>query len=411
LFSHIAMNWRGTPLVDLATIVSLIGSTHSRAGLRVRSELDRGPYPGGVTVTDTQMATVHLERHRFHGDWNYTIQPAAPRPRRSLIVWLALTVRAKTPTSESSGSGFIVDASGTIVTNLHVIRGAVSVAVKTTSNDIYDDVMVRAFDERKDLAVIQVAGFGFPRLGFGDSESVQPGQRVVVIGNALGMLEGSVSTGVVSGIRNMDGYKVFQTDATANHGNSGGPLLNENGEVVGVVTFKLGLGSADNLNFAVPINYVRGMMASTDLITLAELETRLGKGDLFSNQPTFPRRWRSLATGTTKIVRVDGDRIYVETVVPQAQAQAGSFNLADLNKADDKYVGIGRTLSTCSYQVFGGERLNQCREEFPIEITLLTPSRIEGRAPGPGPSGVKFDCRKCTRNPPFTMQPFTWIPE
>jgi Rhodopirellula transposase DDE domain len=78
LFSHIAMNWRGTPLVDLATIVSLIGSTHSRAGLHVRAELDRGPYPAGVTVTDAQMATVHLERHRFHGDWNYTIHPAAP---------------------------------------------------------------------------------------------------------------------------------------------------------------------------------------------------------------------------------------------------------------------------------------------------------------------------------------------
>ena len=81
LFSHIAMNWRGTPLVDLATIVSLIGSTHSQSGLRVRSELDRGAYPSGVTVTDAQMATIHLERHRFHGDWNYTINPAPPKTR------------------------------------------------------------------------------------------------------------------------------------------------------------------------------------------------------------------------------------------------------------------------------------------------------------------------------------------
>ena len=79
LFSHIAMNWRGTPLVDLATIVSLIGSTHSRAGLHVRAELDRGYYPAGVAVTDAQLASVHLERHRFHGDWNYTIRPAAPQ--------------------------------------------------------------------------------------------------------------------------------------------------------------------------------------------------------------------------------------------------------------------------------------------------------------------------------------------
>jgi hypothetical protein len=84
LFSHIAMNWRGTSLVDLATIVSLIGST-SRAGLRVRSELDRGAYPSGVAITDAQLATVHLERHRFHGDWNYTIHPATRLPDRSVV--------------------------------------------------------------------------------------------------------------------------------------------------------------------------------------------------------------------------------------------------------------------------------------------------------------------------------------
>ena len=79
LFSYIAMNWRGTPLVNLATIVSLIGSTHSTSGLRVRSEIDRGRYPSGVTVTDAQMAKILLHRHRFHGDWNYTIHPATER--------------------------------------------------------------------------------------------------------------------------------------------------------------------------------------------------------------------------------------------------------------------------------------------------------------------------------------------
>ena len=79
LFSHIAMNGRGTPLVNLATIVSLIGSTHSRSGLRVRSEIHRGRYHRGVTVTDAQLATVRLERHRFHGDWNCTIRPISAR--------------------------------------------------------------------------------------------------------------------------------------------------------------------------------------------------------------------------------------------------------------------------------------------------------------------------------------------
>jgi len=60
------MNWRGTPLVNPATIVSLIGSTRSTSGLRVRSEIDRGRYPGGVSITDGRLAQVRLERHRFH---------------------------------------------------------------------------------------------------------------------------------------------------------------------------------------------------------------------------------------------------------------------------------------------------------------------------------------------------------
>ena len=75
LFSHIATNWRGKPLVSLAVIVSLIGSTTTAAGLRVRSEIDHGSYPQGTVVTDEQMARVNLKRHGFHGDWNYTIRP------------------------------------------------------------------------------------------------------------------------------------------------------------------------------------------------------------------------------------------------------------------------------------------------------------------------------------------------
>jgi transposase len=77
LFSHIAMNWRGKPLVSLAVIVSLIGSTKTTRGLHVRSEIDRGSYATGAKVSDEQMAGLHLERHSFHGEWNYTIIPAA----------------------------------------------------------------------------------------------------------------------------------------------------------------------------------------------------------------------------------------------------------------------------------------------------------------------------------------------
>jgi hypothetical protein len=78
LFSYISANWRGQPLVSLAVIVNLIGSTRTVGGLRVRCELDTGRYPNGQDVSDAAFAAVRLEPHRFHGDWNYTIHPTRP---------------------------------------------------------------------------------------------------------------------------------------------------------------------------------------------------------------------------------------------------------------------------------------------------------------------------------------------
>ena len=75
LFSYIAMNWRGKALTSLATIVSLIGSTTTTTGLRVRSEIDKRSYPKGVSVSAEKMDQVQLEKHDFQGDWNYTIHP------------------------------------------------------------------------------------------------------------------------------------------------------------------------------------------------------------------------------------------------------------------------------------------------------------------------------------------------
>jgi hypothetical protein len=81
LFSYIAMNWRAKPLVSLAAIVSLIGSTTTAAGLRIRSEIDAGTYPQGIAPTAPQMDEIDLERHTFHGDWNYTIHPGSVRTK------------------------------------------------------------------------------------------------------------------------------------------------------------------------------------------------------------------------------------------------------------------------------------------------------------------------------------------
>ena len=76
MFCHITENWRGKPLLSHAVIVNLIGSTRTRSGLRIQAGLDPKRYEMGVQVTDAELAAVNLKRHRFHGDWNYTITPS-----------------------------------------------------------------------------------------------------------------------------------------------------------------------------------------------------------------------------------------------------------------------------------------------------------------------------------------------
>jgi S1-C subfamily serine protease len=334
-----------------------------------------------------------------------------------------VTIRTTTASGLVNGSGFILDPSGTIVTNLHVIEGGTAVAVKLTNGDVYDQIRVRAFDVRKDLAVIQLSAFGLPTVEFGDSDSVQPGQPVLLIGNpsgkGLGALEGSVTTGVVSGVRTLEseGFRVIQTDAAANPGNSGGPLLDSSGKVIGVLTFKL-LG--ENVNFVIPANYARGLLASTESYSLGELAVRLAGAspDLFSvTRGVLPSRWKSIVSGASKVVKADAEHLYIETVLTEAERRAGDFNIAELKKSGATFQGVTRSRFTCGYlatdvwpRYTKYQAPNVCGNELQTEITLLTPTRIEGWLMSYPPKS-KFDCKKCQWSGKPVKTPFVWIPE
>jgi S1-C subfamily serine protease len=312
---------------------------------------------------------------------------------------------------EIGGSGFIVDASGLIVTNLHIIKDLKAIAVRLLSGDIYDQVVVKAFDERKDLAVIKVPGFDLPVVTLGNSNLVQQGDSVLVIGNPLG-LEASVSAGIVSGIRKLEeGLQVFQTDAAANPGNSGGPMLNMNGAVIGVLTFKM--QNAENLNFVVPINYARGLISAQESMSLDALRKRLGQAiEIFKDSKvSIPSQWRSLQSGTTKILRLEGEHLYVETEIPEELKKLGNFVLADMKKDGDKFVGTVKNRFTCQYSdAWSGQaRYNTCEAEYPIEITLFTENRIEGWTMSYA-KGDKLSCRKCTHSTRPIKETFVWIP-
>lgn len=324
-------------------------------------------------------------------------------------------VRVSSPSGVTDGSGFIADTSGSIITNFHVIEGATAIAVRLPNGDIYDQVRVRAFDVRKDLAIIQIPGFGLPTVDLGDSDAVRVGEQVVLIGNPLGVLEGSVSTGVISGIRESEsaGGRLIQTDAAANPGNSGGPLVDSTGKVIGVLSFKL--RGTENLNFVVPINYARGLLASTESFDLKELAVRMSgsSSDLFAaTRQSFPQRWKSLVSGSSFIVRMDAEHVYVEYVATPDEKRTGAYGLFELKKIGDKYVGKHRGGFACQDNYWAGQWLteNFCRVENSSEITLLSPTRIEGSTLM-HPDGAKFNCKKCEFKGERVEHPFSWIPE
>ena len=154
------------------------------------------------------------------------------------------------------GSGFLVSADGEIVTNYHVIKEAHSAIVKLSNGAFFPVSGVLASDADKDLAIIKVNGKNLPFLTLGDIEKLHVGDHVVAIGSPLG-LEGTVSDGIVSALRDVASKKWIQTTAPVSHGNSGGPLLDMSDHVVGVITWGVNLEVGQNLNFAAPCSEVQ----------------------------------------------------------------------------------------------------------------------------------------------------------
>lgn len=172
---------------------------------------------------------------------------------------------------ESLGSGVVVDAAGHILTNEHVVRNATKITVTFASGDTKEAKLVGA-DSRTDLAVLKVSGKP-PWVALGRSSDLMIGETVIAIGNPFG-LSHTVTTGVVSAvnrsIRGGDGraYSDFiQTDASINPGNSGGPLLNIEGELIGINAAIY--QSAEGIGFAIPVDKARRIM--NDLINFGEV--------------------------------------------------------------------------------------------------------------------------------------------
>jgi putative serine protease PepD len=176
-----------------------------------------------------------------------------------------------TQTERALGSGFVIDRAGHIVTNYHVVRGATTIQVSFSNNERYRAKLVGS-DPSTDIAVLKVnvPASALKALPLGNSDAVRVGDQVIAIGNPFG-LDRSVTAGIVSAVQrrieapnNLSIAHVIQTDAALNHGNSGGPLLDAQGEVIGVnAQIETGGVSQGNvgIGFAIPINTVKDVVA------------------------------------------------------------------------------------------------------------------------------------------------------
>jgi hypothetical protein len=174
--------------------------------------------------------------------------------------------------SEKVGTGFIVDKSGIVATNLHVVAGESAIKVRLYDGTQYPVMQIAGLDPARDLALLRIRPpRELPTLKLGDSDAVSAGDQIVAIGNPLGVFDYSVTSGLISQVRPVCGQDriaaheckqeltVLQISAAISPGSSGGPLFNQFGEVVGVTTAIITAGQ--NINLAVPGNYLKPLVA------------------------------------------------------------------------------------------------------------------------------------------------------
>ena len=182
--------------------------------------------------------------------------------------------------SQSAGSGVILSADGYIVTNNHVVAGADSIAVRTRDGQSYTARLVGA-DSDTDLAVLKIEAGDLPPVVLGSSETLVVGETAVAIGNPLGELGGTVTSGIISALSrevtiDNQTMTLLQTNAAINPGNSGGGLFNSKGELIGVVNAKYAKEGVEGLGFAIPIDAAKPVIEQ--LISQGYVSGRVATG-------------------------------------------------------------------------------------------------------------------------------------
>lgn len=232
----------------------------------------------------------------------------------------------------SSGSGFIISEDGYIVTNNHVVAGAQRLTVIMTNGEEYDATVIGA-DAENDVALIKIDAEGLPTVSIGDSDSIEVGQQVCAIGNPLGELTNTLTVGYVSALdreinENGTPINMFQTDCAINSGNSGGPIFDMHGNVVGITTAKYSsrgnsyAASIEGIGFCIPINDAMDIVS--DLLEYGYVKGRPSLGITCQAISSTVTQYYNFPTG-----------IYVNSVQPGTAADQAGIQDGDIITAVD----------------------------------------------------------------------------
>jgi len=239
---------------------------------------------------------------------------------------VTLTPDGYTDTSSNIGSGFIVDKDGLILTNQHVVSDEDAIYKVVDSEGNSYEVVTILRDDFNDVALVKIEAKDLKPLSLGDSDVLVKGQMVIAIGTPLGNYAGSVTTGIISGLNRAitasSGFwgsaknyeNVIQTDAAINSGNSGGPLLNSQGEVIGI-NFATTQG-AENISFALPINVAK---------------TRLEEYRVYGKfmKPYIGVQYQTVSEAEAKYYNNVVEGAYVVRVVPASPAEVAGIQKGD----------------------------------------------------------------------------------
>jgi Do/DeqQ family serine protease len=233
------------------------------------------------------------------------------------------------------GSGFIMTANGEIVTNAHVISGADEVTVTLKDGRTFKG-KVMGEDPLTDVAVVKIQAQNLPTVKLGDSNQLKPGEWAIAIGNPLG-LDNTVTEGIISATGRTGGQvgapdkrvDFIQTDAAINPGNSGGPLLNAQGEVIGVNTAII--QDAQGIGFAIPINTVQRI--SQQLVAKGTVQHPYLGLQMVTLTPQVKQRINEAANGDLKVN--DNNGILVARVTPDSPAERSGLKVGDVIQSVD----------------------------------------------------------------------------